>query len=231
MTLEGREFHVISKSGESLLSVDAFDLKQGELSVVLGPNGSGKTLLLSSLAKVLPYDLKLKTRYDGSIFLNTDRTHYRSVRFVSSRMTALIPDRSAHEVFQLFSWDAPIKIDDSEFDALMRKNWKALSQGQKHRVLLEAAIASKPDFLLLDEILSPMDFYWEWEVFQRLQSLCGSNQMGVLIAHHDLSLIRFGTFSKYHWVESGQIVSFDDYAGLSKKLSARYPSVPYFNKL
>jgi zinc transport system ATP-binding protein len=70
---------------------------------------------------------------------------------------------------------------------LATRPWRALSGGQRRRVLVARALAAKPDLLALDEPTANMDSESEARLFETLGKLKGSAT--ILIVTHDMDFV------------------------------------------
>jgi ABC-2 type transport system ATP-binding protein len=141
----------------------SFALRRGQIAGIVGPNGSGKTTLLRILAGELACDggdVTFAGAKPGS------RQYLTNVAFVPQR-----PPRWSHDVRRHLSWHAalagrrPKESERAVEDVLTwlqlrdhaRKGFDQISEGQRMRVAIAAALLSRPKLLLLDEPLALLD--------------------------------------------------------------------------
>jgi len=139
-----------------------FSVNQGEYFVLLGKSGSGKTLLLESIAGFHKVDGKI-------IFGDTDISklppELRDIGFVYQDF-ALFPNLNVKENI-MFSKKYKKKIKNKnsfedlvnflDLNHLLDRKIDNLSGGEKQRVAIARALFSEPKLLLLDEPLSAID--------------------------------------------------------------------------
>ncbi|MBC9867585.1 MAG: ATP-binding cassette domain-containing protein [Opitutae bacterium] len=141
--------------------------------VILGANGSGKTVLLKSLTGYFP-----PTRGDISVLGNTygnydwNRVRLRIGMVSSSIQQRIGQGERAIEVVvsgkyaQVNYW-GPISKKDRvrarslmerlECEYLLDKTWITLSQGERQRLLIARALMAKAEILILDEPCAGLD--------------------------------------------------------------------------
>jgi putative ABC transport system ATP-binding protein len=149
----------------ALQSVD-FDLRKGELVVLLGPSGSGKSTLLNILGG-------LDAPTSGTLFYAGDDlshpseevlTQYRRrhVGFIF-QFYNLIPSLTARENVAIVADISPKPMSPDEALALVglkdRRNHfpSQLSGGEQQRVAIARAIVKQPEILLCDEPTGALD--------------------------------------------------------------------------
>src|SRR4051812_32130542 len=155
--------HKIYRMGEvdvrALDGVD-FDLRAGELLVLLGASGSGKSTLLNILGG-LDTPTSGEVRFRDHDLAHADRdalTRYRRehVGFVF-QFYNLIPSLTARENVALVTEIAERPMDPDEALALVGLAERLdhfpaqLSGGEQQRIAIARAIAKRPDVLLCDE--------------------------------------------------------------------------------
>lgn len=163
------------KKGAFALKQISFDVKDHEYFVILGRTGSGKTLLLETLAGL--------HRHSGSVSFNQqDITcvppEKRKIGFVYQDF-ALFPHLSVIKNIrfserykaQPSKFNLDDLVDFLELGDLLHRDIHFLSGGEKQRVALARAIYSSPDILLLDEPLSAIDPSFRNIIMKNLKGL------------------------------------------------------------
>ncbi len=153
------------KLGDFLLKDTTFDVEDGEYFVLLGPTGSGKTVLLESIAGLNPIRsgqiiinsrdvtrLNLEKRNIGFAF--QDYALYRHLSVRDNISFGLQWRRKRRQEVE----DAIDRVVEllNITHLLKRRPW-SLSGGESQKIALARALAIKPDLLLLDEPLSAVD--------------------------------------------------------------------------
>ncbi len=155
--------HGLTKHYGSTLALDSLDLtvREGEVYGYLGPNGAGKTTTIRLL-------LGLHRATDGNAELfgidawKDPVEAHRRVAYVAGE-PSLWPQMTAAETFEFLARlhggvDIPYRdqlVKRFRLDA--DKKVRALSKGNRQKVQLIAALATRADLLLLDEPTAGLD--------------------------------------------------------------------------
>jgi ABC-type Fe3+/spermidine/putrescine transport system ATPase subunit len=168
-------------------------LQAGEYWVLLGPSGSGKSLLLHTIAGIRRPDAG-RVRVDG-----VDVTHLgpeaRRVGLVFQQ-SALFPHMSvtANVEYALRVRGVPAEerqqrrvelVESIGLAPVLERPVATLSGGEAQKVALARALASNPSVLLLDEPLGPIDTNARVELQALLKSVQGSGSLATLHVTHD----------------------------------------------
>ncbi len=154
--------NLFSNNGDFALENINLDIQKNEYFVLLGQSGSGKTMLLETIAG-------LNECSGNIIFKGKDislvATEKREIGFVYQDF-ALFPNLSVEENIRFSARYKKIEdaenlfadlIDFLKLDHLLGRDTQDLSGGEKQRVAIARAIFSRPKILLLDEPLSAID--------------------------------------------------------------------------
>jgi len=172
----------------------SFELKKGELTVIVGASGAGKSTLLNILGG-MDSNSKGQVIINGKDISNySDRqmTTYRrkSVGFVF-QFYNLIPNLTSIENVELASQivsDALDPLEVMQEVGLKERinNFPAeLSGGEQQRVSIARAIAKNPDLLLCDEPTGALDYKTGKTVLKMLQEFCNNSHKNVIIVTHN----------------------------------------------
>jgi putative ABC transport system ATP-binding protein len=190
-----------SSGGYAVRPLDGFDLevRSGELVLLLGASGCGKTTLLSALAAIL-------TPTAGTITFGSTE-----VTGLSGRALTAYRRHTVGVVFQAFNLvpsltarenvEAPLRLAGvrpqaarTRADALLerfdlaeraRHRPSDLSGGQQQRVAMARALAHDPPLLLADEPTAHLDYIQVESVLSSLRSLAAPGRCVVVATHDD----------------------------------------------
>lgn len=173
-------------------ALDGLDLEvaAGEVHGFLGPNGSGKSTAIRVLLGLLKADAGEARLLDGDPWRDADRLHHR-LAYVPGDVT-LWPNLSGGEVIDLISrlrGDLDLKRRDElihRFELDPSKKTRSYSKGNRQKVALVAALASRAELLVLDEPTSGLDPVME-AVFQEYVLHARADGRTVLLSSHILA--------------------------------------------
>ncbi len=195
--------HVIKQyvsEGAAIRALDdaSFSVKEGELAVILGASGAGKTTALNILGG-------MDTVTSGDVLVDgQDISKYNHKQLVGYRRTDigfvfqfynLVPNLTALENVELAAQICQDSLSASEtLDkvglAERKNNFPAqLSGGEQQRVSIARAIAKNPKLLLCDEPTGALDYNTGKQILQLLQDTCRREKITVLIITHNSALV------------------------------------------
>lgn len=184
----------------------------GQFIVLVGPNGSGKSSLLKAAAGLIPYE--------GSTSLPAPRRdRAKALSYLAQNSTA-----PAHRIVEdiIALGRTPFlgpfsKMSEPDVQAVKAaaeacdtavffgRKFGTLSGGEKVRVHLSRALATRAPLLLADEPTTALDPYFQISVMNILRQSAASGTT-VIAALHDLKLAE--TFADRIWVmDSGKLVA------------------------
>ncbi len=189
---------VVGYSGVPLLPALSFSVGRRELWALVGENGSGKTTLLKTLLGLLP---KVSGTFKAHEGLTIGYVPQRSEidlgipqRIVDVVATGLDRDwsfflqpllpRSAASRAKIDAAIAEVKMSELKFQP-----YRALSEGQRQRVMLARALVSDPAMLILDEPTNGMDIASERAAFELFAELQKSRSLAVVVVSHRMTML------------------------------------------
>ena len=175
----------------------SFEIEKGELVIILGASGAGKSTVLNILGGMDTNDegQVLIDGVDISKLNSHQRTDYRrdDVGFVF-QFYNLVPNLTAKENVELAS---EIVSDALDPEAVLKEvglgnrldNFPAqLSGGEQQRVAIARAVAKNPKILLCDEPTGALDYQTGKQVLGILQDMSRKKGATVIIVTHNGAL-------------------------------------------
>lgn len=187
-------------SGESEIIANndvSFEIEKGELVIILGASGSGKSTILNILGG-------MDTVSEGEVIVDgvdivklsdRERTLYRrnDIGFVF-QFYNLIPNLTARENVELAleivrgAKDVDEPLRSVELGDRMDNFPAQLSGGEQQRVSIARAIAKNPKLLLCDEPTGALDYKTGKHVLHILQEMSRKNGVTVVIVTHNSAI-------------------------------------------
>jgi molybdate/tungstate transport system ATP-binding protein len=183
----------------------------GEFFTILGPTGSGKTLILESIAGLVPIHSG-RIRIDGRDV--TDLPPERRQIGIVYQDQALFPHLSVVQNLRYGLRYRPRTADREEkiaylieqlgLEPLLERGVVNLSGGERQRVALARALSVAPEILLLDEPLSALDPNFREEIRGLLRRLHHETGITALMVTHDFAEAHF-LATRTAVIEAGRI--------------------------
>ena len=177
-------------------------IKGGELTCLIGRNGTGKSTLMRTLAgflKPLGGSALLDGRDVGRLS-PAERSHLISVVLTDRvdidgmRVQDLVSvGRQPYTGFfgKMSSDDEEVvnrAIADVGMTDFAGRQVNSLSDGERQKVMIAKALAQQTPVILLDEPTAFLDYPSKKEMFQMLSQLCHEQGKAVLVSTHDLDI-------------------------------------------
>ena len=181
-----KEYHTEGASIKALNGA-SFQVEKGELVVILGASGAGKTTALNILGG-------MDSASSGHVIIDgKDITSYKKKELVF-QFYNLVPNLTVLENVELAAHtckDSLNAVDTLEKVGLKERlnNFPSqLSGGEQQRVSIARAIAKNPKLLLCDEPTGALDYDTGKQILQLLQDTCRKEGMTVILITHNSAL-------------------------------------------
>ena len=192
----------VGYQGKTLIHDINIGIDKGEIVTLIGPNGSGKSTILKSITK----QLKL---IGGKVFFDDTSLQEMSYKELSSNMAVVLTERiktelmTCHEIVATgrYPYTGRLGIltpeDEQIVDEAMKavhaedlgnRDFNAISDGQKQRVLLARAICQEPEIIVLDEPTSFLDVRYKLELLAILERMARKKHITVIMSLHEIDL-------------------------------------------
>jgi tungstate transport system ATP-binding protein len=187
-----------SYDGKVALDIPHLDIPSGQICAFVGPNGCGKTTLLSILALLL-------TPVSGSVLLDgvetvhsTNQRLRRKVTLVHQKPVLFSTTVRNNIAYGLQALGLPSKeirqrvqaiIDETKLSEVAEKQARKLSGGEAQRAILARALVLETPVILLDEPTNSMDDASRPILRELLRRTNQKRGTTVVLATHDMDFV------------------------------------------
>lgn len=187
---------------KSLIDDICLDIKKGEIVTLIGPNGAGKSTILKSITRQLEI-------IGGKVFIEAGDLMKISYKDLSKKMAVVLTERlktellTCHDIVATgrYPYTGRLGIlsheDEDKVDAALamvnarelgNKDFNAISDGQRQRVLMARAICQEPEIIILDEPTSFLDIHYKLELLSILARMAKQNGITIIMTLHEIDL-------------------------------------------
>lgn len=173
----------------------------GKTTALIGANGSGKSTILKTLARIMK-------PYGGTVYLDGKSIHQEPTKKIAKQLAILPQNPTAPDgltIYELVSYGrfphqsgfGTLNKEDKEIIAwaievtglneIYDRPINQLSGGQRQRAWIAMALAQQTDILLLDEPTTFLDMAHQLEVLELLERLNRDEKRTIVMVVHDLN--------------------------------------------
>jgi len=169
----------------------SFDLPKGETLAIIGPNGSGKTVLLRALLNIISFEGEIvwspETRL-GYVPQKIEVDHHLPLN-VANLLTAKA-DVMGIPRSRIKATTERMQIPKR----LLETPVGHLSGGQFQKAFIAFALLGDPNVILFDEPTANLDQLSEEHIYELMQELQKERGMTIILVSHELSVVyRYST--------------------------------------
>ena len=192
----------VGYNGTAIIKDIDVGINKGEIVTLIGPNGAGKSTILKSITRQLAI-------IEGNVDFDGKELRDYSYKDLSCKMAVVLTERMKPELMTCHDVVATgrypytgrlgvlSKKDEEIVENAMRavhaeelgnRDFNAISDGQRQRVLLARAICQEPDIILLDEPTSFLDIRHKLELLAILRNMAKADNITVIMSLHEIDL-------------------------------------------
>ena len=198
--IELKALHAAYDGDEILHGIDAH-FPKGQVSVLCGPNGCGKSTTVKALLRLVP-EVRGEITIDGKTLSDFSQKELaQRVAYVPQSRN--VPDITVYRLamhgrFPYLSYPRRYRKEDHahvhdalrqmDLLGLAQRKLESLSGGQRQKAYMAMALAQDTDVIVLDEPTNFLDIRNQYELIANVRTLTGMGKTVVMILH-DFELI------------------------------------------
>ncbi len=240
LIVENVSFRYRDRQGAAINHI-SFSAEKGELVLLAGASGCGKTTLVRAINGLIPRSYK--GELTGKILLNGQETESMPLSRISQMVGTVLQDperqilgtKVINEVaFGLENMGLPraeiIQRAESalaylKISSLRDRETFNLSGGEKQKVALAGVLAMRPSVLLLDEPLASLDPASAQEALEMIRRLADEGLTILMVEHRVEDVLKIHP-SRVMYMSAGEIKYLGDAEGLAEAVDVREIKLP-----
>ncbi len=192
----------VGYDGKSIIEHIRIEVNKGEILTLIGPNGAGKSTILKSITQQLRI-------IAGTVYLDGRTLDGMSRRELAQKQAVVLTARMHPEMMTcrdvvgtgrypytgtlgLLGEEDKAKIQAAlelvHAEDIAERDFEAISDGQRQRILLARAICQEPELIILDEPTSFLDIRHKLEFLGILHQMVREQNVAVIMSLHELDL-------------------------------------------
>ncbi|MDO4869545.1 MAG: ABC transporter ATP-binding protein [Bacillota bacterium] len=192
----------VGYNGKAIIRDICLDIQKGDIISMIGPNGAGKSTILKSITRQL-------TLIGGKVIFNEKDLHKMPFRDLSKKMAVVLTERLKTDLLTCYDivasgrypYTGKLGILSEEDERMVDeaiaavhatelgpRDFNAISDGQRQRILLARAICQDPEVIILDEPTSFLDIRYKLELLSILRDMAKQKGITVIMSLHEIDL-------------------------------------------
>lgn len=192
----------VGYNNKALISDINIAIEKGEILTLIGPNGSGKSTILKSITKHL-------SMISGVVYIDKQNLNDMSNKETATKVSVVLTEKIKPEMMNCYdvvasgrypytNYFGKLTKRDHEviFDSLEKvhaldlanRDFTAISDGQRQRIMLARAICQEPEIIVLDEPTSFLDIRHKIELLEILRKMSREKNITVVMSLHEIDL-------------------------------------------
>jgi energy-coupling factor transport system ATP-binding protein len=240
LVIENLSFRYRDRQGTAIRNI-SFEANSGEILLIAGASGCGKTTLIRCINGLIPRSYKGDV--SGRVLVLGEEVKDWTLARISQKIGTVLQDperqilgtKVINEVaFGLENLGIPraeifrraqAALDLLEISHLSDRDTFTLSGGEKQKVALAGVLAMRPSILLLDEPLASLDPASAWDSLNTIRLLANQGMTILLVEHRVEDVIRIEP-QRVMFMSEGEIRYLGNLSGLSKVVNYREVKLP-----
>lgn len=173
-------------SGQEIIKNLDLEIEEGESLAIIGPNGSGKTVLLKCLLGILPYQGEIRWSPNvklGYVPQKVDVDLHLPItleNLLEAKAEIMkIPKEEIKSVTEIVNLS----------EKILKTPVGHLSGGQFQKALICFALLGKPSVLIFDEPTASLDQLTEEHIYDLIRDLQEKYKITIILVSHDLNIL------------------------------------------